>query len=142
MQIAAETNAGSLTAGLPCGYHLICEIVILFEIRLGDSMVNFSGGKSNAPPKNSHPLSWEGTMLLLFDVQGSVRKTDLLVLTEVRARGTAVSLCSYCPASAPTLPGTGFSSAWVHHYEQGLMKQRLPHFNVGSWCPLPHQWHL
>lgn len=72
-------------------------------------------------------------MLLLFDVQGSVRETDLLVLTEVRARGTVVSLCSPCLAYVPTLLGIGFSSAWVHCYKQGLMKQRLPHFNVGSW---------
>lgn len=71
-----DTSAGSLTAGLPCGYHFICEIVTLFEVRLGDSMVEFLGGKSNATPENSHPLSWEGTVLLLFDVQGSVRETD------------------------------------------------------------------
>lgn len=53
-----------------------------WEIVYGQS---FSGGKSNATPKNSHPLSWEGTMLLLLDVQGSVRER-LLVLTKMRAR--------------------------------------------------------
>jgi hypothetical protein len=87
-------------------------------------MVSFLGGKSNATLRNSHPLYWDGAMLL-FNMQGSERET--WVSTEVRARGTAVTLCSH---SCVPLLGTGFSSAWVHHYKQGLMKQCLPYFNM------------
>lgn len=59
--------------------------------------------------------------------------TDLLVLTEVTARGTAINLCYECLADVPHLLGTEFSSVWVHRYEQGLMKQQLPHFIPGLW---------
>lgn len=66
-----ETSARSSIAGLTFGYFTFSSVrLILYEIRSGGCMDRFSGGQLNATPRNSHPLSWDGTMLLWVNVQG------------------------------------------------------------------------
>lgn len=112
-----------------------CQIMILGEIRSRDSIVSFSGGKSNTTPRNSHPPYWDGAMLLLFNVQGSVRETQVDWCQQRREQEE--QQLPYVPDARPVLPrlGRGPSSAWVHRDKQGLMKQELPCFNTGLW------WH-
>lgn len=97
------------------------------------SMVRVSQVVNLMPPKK-HPSLFLGWKYAFIQCTGfSEGDTDLLVLTEVTARGTAINLCYECLANVLNLLGTEFSSIWVHRYKQGLMKQQLPHFIPGLW---------
>lgn len=124
----------------------ICEIVILCEIRSGESVVRVS------QVVNLMPLQGTATPFLGMELCCCYSTCRVrwgihgFTGVERNNKGNSGYPVFLTPCLCPTLLGTGFSSAWVHRYKQGLTKQQLPHFNAGlGWqCPLgsARQWKI
>ena len=134
-----EISARSSIVGLTFSYFTFSSVrLILYEIRLGDCIDSFSSVQLNATPRNSHPLSWDGTMLLWVNLQG-FNEGDRLAGMNRGGNQRCSSRVFLMPCLCAHPPRNRTQQCTVDHYKQGPTKQRLPHCNNAAlwwYCPL------